>query len=92
MQHMADIDKGDSIRPNCRSKLACKETRWRSTIDVEDSAATFAATLPHEAFRLELSFLMADPMLEVESDDEVFMLLEISQSHLFTHRIHELSL
>ena len=39
-----DIDKGDSIRPNYRSRLVCQETRGRSTIDVEDLAATFAAT------------------------------------------------
>ena len=46
-----DIDKGDSIRPNYRSRLVCQATRGRSTIDVEDWAATFVATPPYEAFR-----------------------------------------
>ena len=50
-----DINKGDSLRPNCRSKLVCQETRGRSTIGVEDWAATFAATPPYEAFKLQLS-------------------------------------
>ena len=48
-----DVNKGDSIRPNYRSRLVCQETPGRSTIDVEDWAATFAATPPHEAFRLQ---------------------------------------
>ena len=52
-----DIDKGDSIRPNYRSRLVCQERRWRSTIDVQDWAATF----PYEAFRLQLSLLMTGP-------------------------------
>ena len=30
-----DINKGDSLRPNYRSRLVCQETRGRSTIDVE---------------------------------------------------------
>ena len=50
-----DINKGDSLRPNYRSKLVCQETRGRSTIHVEDWAATFTATPPYEAFKLQLS-------------------------------------
>ena len=38
-----DIDKGESSRPNYKSRFACQETRWRSKIDVDDWAATFAA-------------------------------------------------
>ena len=53
-----DINKGDSVRPNHRSRLVCQETRGRSTIDVEDWAATFAATPPDEAFKLQLSLMM----------------------------------
>ena len=49
-----DINKGDSLRPNYRSRLVCQETRGQSTIDVEDWAATFAATPPYEAFKLQL--------------------------------------
>ena len=39
-----DINKGNSRRPKYSSKLVCQETRRRSIIDVEDWAATFAAT------------------------------------------------
>ena len=78
-----DIDKGDSIRPNYRSRLVCQETRKRSTIDVQDWAATFAATLPYEAFRLQLS-LMTSPRSQVEDDDDVLMLVDISRAHLHT--------
>ena len=53
-----NIKKGDSLRPNHWCRLVCQETRRRSTINVEDLAATFAATPPHEAFRLRLSLLM----------------------------------
>ena len=37
-----DIDKGDSSRPNYKSRFVYQETRRRSTIDVENWAATFA--------------------------------------------------
>ena len=37
-----DINKGDSLRPNFRSRLVCQETRGRSTNDVEDWAATLS--------------------------------------------------
>ena len=53
-----DINKGDSLRPNYRSRLVCQETRELSTICVEDWAATVAATHPYEAFKLQLSSMM----------------------------------
>ena len=77
-----DINKGDSLRPNYRSRLVCQETRGRSTIDVEDWAATFAATPPHEAFKLELSLMMTGPRSQVAGDDDVLMPLDISRAHL----------
>ena len=43
-----NINKGDSLRPNYRSRVVCQETRGRSTIDVEDWAATFATTPPYD--------------------------------------------
>ena len=43
------------------SRLVCQDTRGRSTIDVEDWAATFAATPPYEAFKLQLSLMMIGP-------------------------------
>ena len=49
-----DINKGDSLRPNYGSRLVCQVTRGRSTADVGDSAATFAATIPYEAFKLQI--------------------------------------
>ena len=75
-------DKGGSTRPNYRSRLVCQETRGRSTIDVEDRAATFAATLPYEAFRLQLSLMMTGLWSQVGGDDDVLMLLDTSVAHL----------
>ena len=68
-----DINKGDSLRPNYRSRLVCQETLGRSTMHVEDWAATFAATPPYEAFRLQLSLMMTGPRSQVDGDDEVLM-------------------
>ena len=62
-----DIDKGDPIRLNYRSRLICQETRGWPTVDVEDWAATFAA-------RLQLSLMMTGPRSQVEGDDGVLML------------------
>ena len=51
------IDKG--------SRLVCQETCGWSTIDVGGWAATFAATPPYEAFRLQLSLMMTGPRSQV---------------------------
>ena len=78
-----DINKGDSLRPNYRRRLVCQETRGRSTIDVEDWAATFAATPPHEAFKFSIEFDdVTGPRSQIEGDDDVLMLLDISRAHL----------
>ena len=77
-----DINKGNSLRPNYRGRLVCQATRGRSTIDVEDLATTFAATPPYEAFKLHLSLMMIVPRSQVEGDDDVLMLLDISRAHL----------
>ena len=77
-----DINKGDSLRPNYRSRLVCQETRGRSTIDVEDWAATFAATPPCEVFKVQLSLMITVPRSQVEGDDDVLMLLDISRAQL----------
>ena len=85
-----DINKGDSLRPVYRSRLVCQETRGRSTTDVEDWAATFAATPPYEAFKLQLSFMMTAPRSQVEGDDDVLVLPDISRAPISTHRLREL--
>ena len=74
--------KGDSLRPNYRCRLVRQETRGRSTIDVEDWASTFATTLPYEAFKLQLRLMLTGPRSQVEGDDDVLMLLDISRAHL----------
>ena len=74
-----DINKGDSLRPNHRSRLFCQETRERST---EDWTATFAATPPYEAFKLQLSSTMTGPRSQVEGDGDALMQLDISRAHL----------
>ena len=52
------------------------------TVDVEDWAATFAATPPYEAFKLQFSSMMTGPRSQVEGDDDVLMLLDICKAHL----------
>ena len=63
--------------PTTRSRLVCQGTRR-----VEDFAATFATTSPYEAFRLQLSLMMTGPRSQVEGDDDVLMMLDISRTHL----------
>ena len=77
-----DINKGDSLRPNYRSRLFCQETRGRSTIGVEDWAATFAATRPYEPCKLQPSLMMTGLRSQVEGDDDVLVLLDTSRGHL----------
>ena len=82
MTDWVDIDKADSVRPNCRSRLVCQETRGRSTIDVEDRTSTFAANSLYEALRMQLSLMMTGPRSEVERDDDVLMPLDFPDSPL----------
>ena len=49
-----NINKGDSLRPYNRSRPVLQETRGRSTIDVEDWAATFAETLPYGSVQIAI--------------------------------------
>ena len=77
-----DIDKGDRERPNVRSRLVAQETRWRSALDPTDWAATFAATPPYEAFKMQLSMLMTGARPESPMDERVLMLIDISRAHL----------
>ena len=77
-----DINKGDSLRPNYRSRLFCQETRGRSTIGVEDWAAKFAATRPYEACKLQPSLMMTGLRSQVEGDDDELVLLDTSRAHL----------
>ena len=85
-----DINKGDSLRPNYRSRSVCQETRGRSTIDVEDWAATFSSTPPYEAFKMQLSLMMTGPRPQVQGDDDVLMLLDFPDD-ISSHCLHELS-
>ena len=63
-----DIDKGESSRPNYRSRVALAGQQ----LILEDWAATFAETLPYED---------DSPRSEVQGDDEVLM-LDISRANL----------
>ena len=49
---------------------------------MEDWAATFAATPPNEANKLQLSLMMTGPRSQVEGHDDVLTLLDISRAHL----------
>ena len=54
-----DINKGGALRPNYRSRLVCQAEDW---------GATFAATTPYEAFRLQLSLPMTGPRSESQGN------------------------
>ena len=70
-----------AIRPDPTTEAGWSVKRQRSTIDVEDWAATFAATPPYEAFKLQLSLMMTGPRSQVEGDDDVLTLLDTSRAH-----------
>ena len=49
---------------------------------MEDWAATFAATPPYEAFKLQPSLMVTGPRSQVQGDDDVLVLLDISRARL----------
>ncbi|CAK0843605.1 unnamed protein product [Prorocentrum cordatum] len=72
-----DIDKGDTDRPDYRSRLVVQETKAQSTIAGDDIGAVFAATPPLECLRLICSMVMSsDP-----SEGRVLRFLDISRAH-----------
>ncbi|CAK0826820.1 unnamed protein product [Prorocentrum cordatum] len=72
-----DIDKGDTDRPDCRSRLVVQETKAQSAIAGDDIGAVFAATPPLECLRLICSMAMSsDP-----SEGRVLRFLDISRAH-----------
>ncbi|CAK0882798.1 unnamed protein product, partial [Prorocentrum cordatum] len=72
-----DIDKGDTDRPDYRSRLVVQETKAQSTIAGDDIGAVFAATPPLERLRLICSMVMSsDP-----SEGRVLRFLDISRAH-----------
>ncbi|CAK0851548.1 unnamed protein product, partial [Prorocentrum cordatum] len=73
-----DIDKGDTDRPDYRSRLVAQETNAQSTIARDDIGAVFAATPPLECLRLICSMAMSsDP-----SEGRVLRFLGISRARL----------
>ena len=77
-----DINKGIRSDPTAEAGWSVKRNVDGQQIDVEDWAATFAATPPHEAFKLQLSLMMTGPRSQIERDDDVLMLLDIFRAHL----------
>ncbi|CAK0830057.1 unnamed protein product [Prorocentrum cordatum] len=72
-----DIDKGDTDRPDYRSRLVVRETKAQSTIAGDDIGAVFAATPPLECLRLICGMAMSsDP-----SEGRVLRFLDISRAH-----------
>ncbi len=76
-----DTNKGDEASPDIRSRLVAMETPYRSTIDQNGWAATFAETPPLEAFRLQMSMAMTGERPANEDDELVVGLLDISWAH-----------
>ena len=54
-----DLNKGDDVTENIRSRCVAQETKRRPSIATDDIAATFAATPPLEAVRMLLSLAMS---------------------------------
>ena len=46
-----DVNKGDELVPEVRSRLCAGETRFRTSMDLHCAAETFSATPPYEALR-----------------------------------------
>ncbi|CAK0876009.1 unnamed protein product [Prorocentrum cordatum] len=74
-----DIDKGDTDRPDYRSRLVAQETKAQSTIARDDIGVVFAATPPLECLRLICSCSMA--MSSDPSEGRVLRFLDISRAH-----------
>ena len=72
-----DSDKGDSTRPDYRSRLVVQETRASSTIPVGDVGAVFAATPPLECLRVICSLVMSS----APAAGLVLRVLDISRAH-----------
>ncbi len=74
-----NTNRGDAANPDIRCRLVAQETRYRSTLEPGDIAATFAATPPIEALRMLGSLYMS-----VDSEnthDYVLLFLDISRAH-----------
>ena len=69
-----DINKGDAIRKEYRSRLTVKELKAKYPMD---SAEIFAATPPIECLRLIYSLTMSDPV----EDEIVLGFIDISRAH-----------
>ena len=72
----ADVNKGDALRPEVRSRLAVAETKHRTTLSEEDNAQTFSATPPCEALRLLVSFV-----IDTDEKNHVLMFIDITRAH-----------
>ena len=74
-----DVNKGDAQRPEVRSRLAVLETKHRTTLSEEDNAQTFSATLPYEALRLLVSFVMSPRNKDEKS--HALMFIDVTRAH-----------
>ena len=83
-----DVNKGDSNKPNIRSRAVLQETKRRSTLGQDgDISATFAATPPLEALRTILSLCMSQRGLPTK-DRRVIGVYDVSRAR-FTHQQRE---
>ena len=76
-----DVNKGDSNKPNIRSRAVLQETKRRSTLGQDgDISATFAATPPLEALRTMLSLCMSQKGLPAR-ERRVLGFYDVSRAH-----------
>ncbi|CAK0863719.1 unnamed protein product, partial [Prorocentrum cordatum] len=71
-----DVDKGDSIRPDCRSRLVAQETMAQNATAGHGVGAVFAAAPPLECLRLVCSLVMSSD----QAEGRVLGFLDISRA------------
>ena len=74
-------NKGDTKNPIIRARLVAQETKSKTTMDPNNTAATFAATPPIEGLRTMLSRVMTGPAARSAEDEIVLGFFDISRAH-----------
>ena len=81
-----DVNKGDELAPEVRSRLCVGETLFRTSMDLHCAAETFSATPPYEALRLLVSFTMTPRNAKEESHGILFLDVTRAHPHCFLTR------
>ena len=72
-----DVNKGDALQPEVRSRLVGKEFNWKGPL----MEGAFAATPPVEALKVMCSWLMTRRRKNGEPISPNMMVLDVSRAH-----------